>query len=97
MLKINCQESVRASWILETAQNWFQNQTSPDINVTCVDDVQLLRNYKCHKLILSALLDKELPISLMQESDNIILTNVSSAEFDLYLNSAIEFITKEGP
>ena len=95
MLKINCQESVRASWILETAKSWFQNQTSPDINVTVIDDDQLLKNYKCHKLTLSAFLDNEIPISVMQDSDNIILTNVSSAEFDQYLNSAFEFITKE--
>ena len=97
MLKINCQESVRASWILETAKSWFQNQTSPDINVTVIDDDQLLKNYKCHKLTLSAFLDNEIPISVMQDSDNIILTNVSSAEFDQYLNSAFEFITKENP
>ena len=87
MLKINCQESVRASWILETAKSWFQNQTSPDINVTFVDDDQLLKNYKCHKLTLSAFLDNEIPISVMQDSDNIILTNVSSAEFDHKRNS----------
>ena len=97
MLKINCPEADRASWILETAQNWFLNQTSSDIIVTCVDDDQMLTNYQCHKLILSALLDKKLPISLLHETDNIILTNVSSTQFEKYLNSAFEFISKEEP
>merc|ERR1712189_167803 len=97
MLKINCPEADRASWILETAQNWFLNQTSSDFFVTCVDDDQMLTNYQSHKLIISAYLDKKLPISLLHDTDNIILTNASSTQFEQFLNSAFEFISKEEP
>lgn len=74
-------------WIKETAQNWVQNGTSSDVTVTFVGDDNKLNNFHCHKLIISAIVGKEYPLSLLCDTDNIIFTDIEAAKFEKFLGT----------
>jgi len=80
-------------WIKETAQNWVQNGTSSDVTVTFVGDDNKLNNFHCHKLIISAIVGKEYPLSLLTDTDNIIFADIEAATFQKFLGTI--FVKKE--
>jgi len=93
-MKFSSYSSDRTSWISEIAQDWMKNQISTDINVVCVDD-EKVTNYQCHKLIISSFFEKELPMFLIDETEEIILTDDSSRQFQHFYKSVLELGTKE--
>ena len=93
-MKFSCYSSDRTSWILEIAQDWMKNQISTDINVVCVD-AEKVTNYQCHKLIISSFFETELPRVLIDDTEEIIVTDESSRQFQLFYKSVMDLDTKE--
>ena len=93
-MKFSCYLNDRTSWILEIAQDWLKNQKSTDINVICVDN-EKATNYQCHKLLISSFFEKELPMFLIDESEEIILTDDFSRQFQFFYKSFFELNTIE--
>ena len=82
------------SWIQETAQNWVTNGTSTDVTVTFVDDDNKLSYFQCHKLIISVIVGKEYPLSLLKDVDNIIFADIGVEQFENFLEKTLAVSNK---
>ena len=81
-------EKEREGWIYEVAQSWLETGHCCDVTVTCYDQDGVKSQFRCHKVLILPLLTQHCPHNLIEEAEQVLLPDVTPAEFRHFLSLA---------
>ena len=86
----------RVGWVYELAQSWLKTGRCTDLIVTCVDDDGVKTDLSCHKILMLPFLIRHCPPEVLEDSDNVIMPDISHDQVKQYLQAAYGLSKEEG-